>query len=340
MNKLVPNDTVVGDIAVELQGVVKRFRQTQRSADPGGFLNNWLGGRFREVTALNEVNLRVNHGEILAYAGPNGAGKSTTIKLLSGLLGPDQGTVRVLGCDPIRDRVRYARRIGVVFGHRTELWWDHPVAASFEWKRVVWEIPKARYGTMVELVREVLGLGDFFYSLARELSLGQRMRAELGLALLHQPELIFLDEPTIGIDVLAKRSILEFLREWNRRRQVTVILTSHDMFELEQLAGRMVLIDRGRIAFDGGFDRLRREYGDGRRLRIETDSEQPPLLTGAVHLRSMGCRHEYSFDNQVRPVLALLQEASSQCAIRDVETLQPGIDEVIAGIYAKWRSGN
>ena len=148
--------------------------------------------------------------------------------------------------DPVRDRVRYVGKIGVVFGQRTELWIDHPVAASFEWKRVVWDIPRPRYERMRELVKELLGLGEFFNSLTRELSLGQKMRAELGLALLHEPELLFLDEPTIGLDVLAKRTILGFIKDLNREQRVTVMLTSHDMAELEQLAGRIVMIDHGK----------------------------------------------------------------------------------------------
>src|SRR6185437_6459064 len=178
-------------------------------------------------------------GEVVAYAGPNGAGKSTTVKLLSSLLAPDAGTVRVLGMDPVRDRVRYVNRIGVVFGQRTELWWDHPIAASFEWKRVVWNIARPRYERMLKLVRELLGLDDIFLTLARELSLGQRMRADLGLALLHEPELLLLDEPTLGLDVLARRRILSFIKELNRADGVTVVVTSHDMAELEQLAGRI-----------------------------------------------------------------------------------------------------
>ena len=215
--------------------------------------------RFARSRRCSGSTCSIRRGEIVAYAGPNGAGKSTTIKLLSGLLAPDAGTVRALGMDPVRDRVRYVGRIGVVFGQRTELWWDHPVAASFEWKRVVWDIPRPRYERMLGLVRELLGLDEFFNSLARELSLGQRMRAELGLALLHEPEILFLDEPTIGLDVLAKRTILGFIKELNRERHVTVMVTSHDMAELEQLAGRIVMIDHGEIAFDGDFDRLRRE---------------------------------------------------------------------------------
>src|SRR5207302_5095926 len=169
----------------------------------------------------------------------------------------------------------YVSHIGVVFGQRTELWTDHPVAASYEWKRVVWDIPRERYERMSGFVRELLRLDEFFHTLVRELSLGQRMRADLGLALLHEPELLFLDEPTLGLDVLAKRRILRFVRDLSQERQVTVVVTSHDMDDLEQLAGRIVLIDRGRIAFDGDFQRLRREIADRRHLLPEAGEGEP-----------------------------------------------------------------
>src|SRR5437667_10906922 len=189
-----PSDTVV-----ELAGVWKIYRQKQRSASLRDVFRNMMRAPVRRIEALRDINLRVGRGEIVAYAGPNGAGKSTTIKLLSSLLTPDAGTVRVLGMDPVHDRTRYVGRLGVVFGQRTELWWDHPVAASFEWKRVVWDIPPERYDRMVRLAKELLGLDECFHSLARELSLGQKMRADLGLALLPEPEILFLAEPTIGL---------------------------------------------------------------------------------------------------------------------------------------------
>src|SRR5262245_52262961 len=250
-----PSATTRWDTVVELSGVWKIYQQVERGQRFGEIVQRLFHPRRRKVEALRGIDLRIERGESVAYAGPNGAGKSTTVKLLSSLLAPDSGTVRVLGMDPVRERVRYVNRIGVVFGQRTELWWDHPVAASFEWKRVVWDVPRERYNRMLGLVREMLGLDEFYKSLARELSLGQKMRAELGLALIHEPEILFLDEPTIGLDVLAKRHILQFIRDLNRERQVTVMITSHDMSDLEQLAGRIVMIHHGNIAFDGDFDR-------------------------------------------------------------------------------------
>jgi ABC-2 type transport system ATP-binding protein len=330
------SDTAASDIVVELAGVCKTFRQRQRSERLQDVFRNALRPQIREVRALRDVDLRIGLGEIVAYAGPNGAGKSTTVKLLSGLLAPDAGSVRVWGLDPVRDRVRYVRKIGVVFGQRTELWWDHPVAATFEWKRVVWDVPRDRYDRMLGLVKELLGLEEFFHSLARELSLGQKMRADLGLALLHEPAILFLDEPTIGLDVLAKRRILQFIQDLNRERQVTVMVTSHDMAELEQLAGRIVMIDRGKIAFDGDFTRLRREFADRRQLFIQTAGGAPPALQGAECVKSEAGRHEYLFDASRVPIAALLEQAAAQTQVLDVETHRAPIDDVIADIYEKW----
>ena len=332
-----PNATSTSASAVELRGVWKVYRQKQRSARLRDVARALLHPTVKTVEALRGIDLCVERGEIVAYAGPNGAGKSTTIKLLSGLLAPDRGTVRALGMDPVRQRVPYVQRIGVVFGQRTELWWDHPVAASFEWKRVVWDVPRPRYERMVGEVTELLGLGEFFHGLARELSLGQRMRADLGMALLHEPELLFLDEPTLGLDVLAKRQMLGFVQELNRRRGTTVFVTSHDMSDLEQLAGRIVMIHRGNIAFDGDFARLRRGMADRRRLLLETGEAAAPVLEGARLLASAAGRHEYVYDAGRVRLPALLQQAAAQAAILDVETHRAPIDDVVADVYEAWQ---
>jgi ABC-2 type transport system ATP-binding protein len=332
-----PNATSASDTVVELTGVWKLYRQKQRSERWQDVFGRMFHPKVKVVEALRGIDLRITRGEVVAYAGPNGAGKSTTIKLLSSLLAPDRGTVCALGLNPIVDRVAYVRRIGVVFGQRTELWWDHPVAASYEWKRVVWDVPPERYARMLALVKELLGLEEFFHSLVRELSLGQRMRADLGMALLHEPELLFLDEPTLGLDVLAKRQMLAFIKDLNRQQRVTVLVTSHDMSDLEQLAGRIVMIHQGNIAYDGDFDRLRRTFGDQRRLLLETEANAAPALAGAQLLESSGSRHEYVFDAGDVRLASLLEQAATQTAVLDVETQRAPIDDVIADIYAGWQ---
>jgi ABC-2 type transport system ATP-binding protein len=332
------NDTATSDTVVEVRSVFKSFRQRQRTEKLSDVWRNLIRPEFREIHALSDISLNVNRGEVVAYAGANGAGKSTTVKLCSGMLSPDSGSVRVLGMDPVRDRVRYVARIGVVFGQRTELWFDHPVAAIFDWKRVVWNIPPARYERMLGFGRELLGLEEIWHTQARELSLGQRMRADLALALLHEPEILFLDEPTLGLDVLAKRNILRFIKDLNRERRVTILVTSHDMSDLEQLAGRIVMIDKGRMAFDGDFGTLRRTHTDRRRLELETADEVAPILAHAEYKSSEAGRHAYVFDAGQVSVSALLVDAATQCTVLDVETHRVDIDDVIADIYEKWQA--
>ena len=325
------------DFAVSLRNVSKVYRQRQRSERLADVFHNLVRPTIVRIEALRGIDLSVPRGEIVAYAGPNGAGKSTTIKLLASLLAPDSGLVRVLGMDPVRDRVRYVGRIGVVFGQRTELWWDHPVAASFAWKRVVWNIPRERYERMLGLVRELLGLDEFMNALARELSLGQRMRADLAMALLHEPEVLFLDEPTLGLDVLARRNILRFVRDVNRERGVTVVVTSHDMDELEQLAGRIVMLHRGSIAFDGDFASLRRQASDRRVLLLETPSGAVPALEGAERTGGENGRHEYVYDASRVRLSDLLEQAAAQTQILDVETHRAPIDGLVADLYERWQ---
>jgi len=338
MEKRDRSATSDGDIAVSLTDVSKVFYQRQRAEKPRDVFKHLFRPNIREIRALENVNLTIRRGEIVAYAGPNGAGKSTTVKLLSSVLAPTSGTVHALGMDPMQDRVRYVGRIGVVFGQRTELWWDQPVSASFEWKRVVWDIPRDRYDRTLALVKELLGIDAFFNSLARQLSLGQKMRADLGLMLMHEPEILFLDEPTIGVDVLAKRHILEFIKTLNKEKGVTVMLTSHDMDELEQLAGRIVMIDKGRIAFDGDFRTLRRTFGDRRLLTLETPESTAPQLPGIAWIKSEGHRHVYAFDAAQTPIAALLDRIAQHTRILDIETHRAPIDDVIADIYEHWQA--
>ena len=248
MRAMVARDTRKSDIVVELNDATKRFRRLKH----GGLIHR----EYEDIYALSGVNLTVRRGEFVAYAGPNGAGKSTTFKLLCGMLAPNEGASRLLGMDPIRRRIPVMRRTGVLFGNRTELWWDQPVRASFEWKRVVWDIPRRDYDERLERLTAQFRLGGFMEAFARELSLGQRMRANLALTLLHGPELMLLDEPTLGLDVLSKRELIQTLRRVNREDGVTLVVTSHDMDDLRDMAQRLVLLHEGRIRYDGDFDGL------------------------------------------------------------------------------------
>ena len=273
--------------ALDIADVSKIYQQWQRTGRMRDIVKNLIHPEKREVAALSHLSLRVMPGEFVAYAGANGAGKSTTIKLLSGILSPTSGAVRVLGLDPAKNRVELMRRIGVCFGQRTELWWDHPIITSFEWKRDVWDIPADVYARNLAMVTDLLDLKEILHTFARELSLGQRMRADLGMLLLHSPSVVFLDEPTLGLDVLAKQQMIAFLRRINREERVTIVVTSHDMDDLEAMAQRIVLLRNGEIAFDGDFATLRRAAGGYARIRVRAPGDAP-AVSGAVYLSTQG----------------------------------------------------
>ncbi len=329
-------DTMTAATAVSLDRVNKEFVQWQRSGRMQDVLRNLVKPEKRVIAALQDVSLSIAKGEFVAYAGANGAGKSTTIKILSGIMQPTSGQVSVLGMNPERNRVELMRRIGVVFGQRTELWWDHPVSVSFEWKKAVWDIPHPVYRERLKLVTELLELGDLLKTFSRELSLGQRMRADLGLMLLHDPELIFLDEPTLGLDVLAKRQMIDFLKRINREQGTTIVVTSHDMDDLEEMAERIVLLSRGQIAFDGSFDQLRELTGSLCRIRLTFQGDVQPLGIGT--LRSVDrSTSEHEFDTAVIPVKDVLAEISQLDGVIDIEIRKAPIEQIVAELYTKWR---
>ncbi|WP_077612991.1 ABC transporter ATP-binding protein [Clostridium sp. Marseille-P2415] len=327
-----------GTPALAIDNVTKQYCQWQRSGKARDIIKNMLRPEKRAVTALDHVSLTIGPGEFVAYAGANGAGKSTTIKILSGILLPTEGTVSVLGFDPAKDRIALMRHIGVLFGQRTELWWDHPVITSFEWKKSVWNIPDDIYQKNLSLVTELLDLEGILRTFARELSLGQRMRADIAMLLLHSPDLIFLDEPTLGLDVLAKQQMIRFLKKINKERGTTVVVTSHDMDDLEEMAQRMVLLNKGRIAFDGSFNELRNVLGGFYRIQVTTRAQDPaPKLPDMKLLKSENGIHEYEFDRKKLEIHEVLGMLAGFAEIRDVEIKKAPIEDVVANLYLSWR---
>ena len=306
------------EAAVSMSGVTKTFIQWQRDNTGKGLLRNLIKPEKRIITALDNVTFEVKCGEFVAYAGPNGAGKSTTMKLLSGMLQPTSGDISVLSMSPQKQRRAIMRDLGVLFGNRTELWWDHPIIQSFEWKKVVWDIPEERYRENLAMATELLDIGGLLKTFARELSLGQRMRADLAMLLLHSPKLILLDEPTLGLDVMAKRQMIGFLKQLNERAGTTIIVTSHDMDDLEEMARRILLISNGKIAFDGDFTALRAELGCTRR---------------AIVAFSDGSCKEVAYQDTG----LLLRELSEMEGIADVSFTQTSLEEGLANLYAKWK---
>lgn len=291
----------------------------------------------KTITAVENISFRIGYGEFVAYAGPNGAGKSTTMKLLSGMLKPTDGTISVLGMSPEKDRIPLMKKLGVLFGNRTELWWDHPVIQSFEWKKVVWDINDAVYKRNLDMVTELLDIGEIKNTFARELSLGQRMRADLAMMLLHSPELILLDEPTLGLDVVAKRQMIEFLEKINREDGVTIMVTSHDMDDLEEMAQRILMISNGKLAYDGSFDGLREITGNLTRFTVTTDGRNLQLK-GCRLIREKHGVFEFEADMSRLPVKVLLKQLSETDGIMDVEIKKAPVEQVIAHLYQDWKN--
>lgn len=312
------------DTVVELSHVTKYFDQKR----PVSLLKR----EHHRIYALNDVSFTLQKGEFAAYAGPNGAGKSTTFKLLSGMLKPQQGQARLFGMDPCENRIPVMRRTGVLFGNRSELWWDHPVRASFEWKKAVWDIDDATYERISAEMKELLGIGEFWNSFARELSLGQRMRANLALTLLHDPELVLLDEPTLGMDVLAKRQMIEFLKRINREKQVTLLVTSHDMDDLTEMANRILLLSGGKLAFDGTYDQLVQMAGDQRIIKLIVPGKAP-ALEGADYIGMEDGRHLYRYDASAVTAQQIFGAISRVKDVQDVELGHEAVEQVIARLY-------
>lgn len=330
-------DIVQADTAVSLSHVTKTFTQWQRENVGNGLIKNLIKPDKKVITALRDVSFTVNKGEFVAYAGPNGAGKSTTMKLLCGMLLPNLGDISVLSMSPQKNRTSLMNAVGVLFGNRTELWWDHPISQSFEWKRVVWDIPNDVYKKNLEMVVELLDIGSLLKTFARELSLGQRMRADLAMMLLHSPELILLDEPTLGLDVVAKRQMIDFLKKLNREKKVTIIVTSHDMDDLEEMAQRILMISNGKIAFDGSFSGLRDITGSLSRVSIAMGDNSIPIIEGCNLLSSQNGIFNFEVDLNKVPIKELLFKVSQLESVKDVEIKKAPIEQVISELYTAWK---
>ena len=295
--------------------------------------------RFRrevhEVRAVDHLSFAVEAGEMVGYIGPNGAGKSTTIKMLTGILVPSSGSLSVAGIDPSRNRVELTRRIGVVFGQRTTLWWDLPLRDSFELLRRIYRIDRDRYRRNLAEFTELLELGELLDTPVRQLSLGQRMRGDIAAALLHDPEILYLDEPTIGLDVVSKGRLREFLRTLNAERGVTLLLTTHDLQDIEQLCSRVMVIDHGSLVFDGSLELLHERGGSTRTLVVDLVDEAPPIDVPGAEVRKVeGPRQWLSFPAKASAAPVVAAVAASY-DVADLSITEPAIEDVIRAIYTR-----
>ncbi len=344
------------DPIIRAEGLSKTFWVARHRGGALGALRGLVDRGGREVRAVDGVSLAVGRGEVVGYIGPNGAGKSTTIKMLTGILVPSAGEATVDGLVPWRQRKLLARRIGVVFGQRTQLWWDLPLVESLQLLRHVYRVPADRFGANLAAFRELLDLDPFLDTPVRQLSLGQRMRGDLAAALLHDPPILYLDEPTIGLDVVAKAKVRDFLAEANRERGVTVLLTTHDLADVEHLCRRLVIIDRGRLLYDGGVAEIRERYGTHRTLVVDLDPDDATAtagdggsagqseghrgaaslalgVAGAEEVRAEGRRHWVRFDRRVVSAADLIAAVAARHRVRDVAIEEPAIEEIVRRIY-------
>jgi ABC-2 type transport system ATP-binding protein len=318
---------------VELVDVEKTFTRWRRR------------GRVRRereiVRAVERVSFAIEPGEMLGYVGPNGAGKSTTIKMCTGVLVPSGGQVRVCGLEPSRQRVELARRIGVVFGQRSLLWWDLPLGDSFDLLRHLYKVDPRRHAERLAECTELLELEPFLATPVRQLSLGQRMRGELTAALLHHPEVLFLDEPTIGLDVVSKEKVRAFLADLNERHRTTVVLTTHDLDDIERLCSRMLIIDHGHVIYDGGLESLRERYGRQRTLVVDLVEPSAAItVPGAEVVRVDGPRQWLRFQRDTTTAAELVSQVAARYPLRDLALEEPAIEDIVRRIYTEGLVGD
>ncbi|MDG4832278.1 ATP-binding cassette domain-containing protein [Solwaraspora sp. WMMD1047] len=318
---------------VELRGLRKDFVVRVRDGR--------LRRRNRVIAAVDGVDLAVERGEMVGYIGPNGAGKSTTLKMLTGVLTPSAGHVRVCGLAPVPQRTRLARRIGVVFGQRSQLWWDLQLRDSFDLLRHIYRVPAAEHAARLRRCRDLLDLGGFLDVPVRQLSLGQRMRGELTAALLHGPAVLFLDEPTIGLDVLSKQAVRSFLAELGRAGDTTLLLTTHDLADIERLCRRLVVIDHGRVVHDGSIEALHARYGTRRLVVVDLDEPlaRTPELPGAPVSRVAADGRRLVLACESMTAAQVVSRLSGLAALRDISIVEPDIEEVVARLYGEPAGG-
>ncbi len=326
--------------AIRVHRLRKEFQVQQNREGLGGALRDLFDRRYNQVVAVDDISFAIPQGEICGYIGENGAGKSTTIKMLTGILVPTSGEITVNGHVPHKEREQFVREIGVVFGQRSQLWWDIGVIESFRLLRKVYRVPEQAFNERLNELVERLQLGDLLTRPVRKLSLGQRMRCELTAALLHNPKILFLDEPTIGLDILVKSEIRDFLLQINKRYGTTILLTTHDLQDIEALCSRVVMLDDGRIIYDGGLDELKRDWGKGKELLIQFGQPCSPerlrALTADLSV-TWEAVNEFTLKAWIPLEQANLTEVLGRvmtlAEIRDLRVLEPNTDDIVKEIY-------
>ncbi len=319
---------------IEVEHLMKDFMVAKRETGLLGAMKSLVKREHIKKEAVKDISFSIEKGEMVGYIGPNGAGKSTTIKMLTGILVPSSGKVQVNGIVPYENRQENAKNIGVVFGQRTQLWWDLPTIESFELLKEIYQVSNHRYKQNMDTFTEILGLDEFLNTPVRQLSLGQRMRADIAASLLHDPPILFLDEPTIGLDVVAKEKMRTFIKEINKERKITVILTTHDMEDIEKLCERMILIDHGQKVYDGEIAVVKERFGKIRTLIVDLEESASRLpLTGGEVYKEEASRYWIRFNRDKISASELIAQITKTHNIKDLTVEEPEIESIISRIY-------
>ena len=319
---------------IKIDDLYKTFKTYKRKKGFIGSIQTLFTKEYTTVNAVDGVSFGINQGEIVGYVGPNGAGKSTTIKMLTGILYPTSGVIEVCGLVPTKDRKQNLRHIGAVFGQRTQLWWDLPLIESFELLKHIYRVPEKIYKDNIALFAELLDIDEFINTPVRLLSLGQRMRGDIAASLLHNPDILYLDEPTIGLDVVVKERIRQFIKEINIQRKTTVILTTHDLSEIEALCKRIMIIDHGKVIYNGSIDEIRRRFGTESTLLIEF--KEPPdrlEVDGALEIQLEGIRASIKFDRKRFAASDLISEIAGKYPVLDLTIEDISLNGIIRDVY-------
>lgn len=318
---------------IEVKNLRKEFKTVKKQKGLKGAVKGLFKPERKLVTAVDDVSFSIEQGEIVGYIGPNGAGKSTTVKMMSGILRPTSGEILINGISPVKDRKAVVKHLGVVFGQRTQLYWDLRLGESFELLKRIYDVPDEIYNENMAMMDEILDLKSIVDTPVRQLSLGQRMRGDLAAAMLHSPDILFLDEPTIGLDVDAKHAIRKFIRQINETRKTTIILTTHDLGDIQELCRRIIIINKGVVIEDGSLDELADRIAPYRQLIIDFYSEQNIIHPKAEILKTEGARTVYRFMKSDVTAAKLIEDISKQAKIKDIRLEEANIDDIIRVAY-------
>ncbi len=319
---------------IEVQSLCKSFKVSKRKAGIGAAIGSFFNPQYRTVEALKNISFTIGEGEIVGYIGPNGAGKSTTIKVMSGILVPDSGRCNIQEITPWKNRINHVKNIGVVFGQRSQLWWDLPVLDSFNLLKDIYKVPEKEYQNNLDLLTATLDLSDIMTTPVRQLSLGQRMRCEIAASLLHSPKILFLDEPTIGLDAISKIAVRNFIKTINKEKKVTVILTTHDMNDIDTLAERIILIGKGQILLDGALTELKRKFATHKTITVDYSELYSDINIEGIRILSQeNQRLSLSVPLDRFNVSEVIGQLSQQMEIMDVSVENRPIEEIIVDLY-------